>query len=236
MGNNCTKIKKGDIIESRRCPKHNHKNNKNLNVNKDDIIVKALNKYYYYKNKKYNRVNIDCEFYTKKYEYACDKCNKIYHCRECHDKQEDHLIEIKSKILCKYCEKIVNWTQKCENCNKILGKYKCEKCNIITDMDVFHCEKCNLCLTGKKENFFHCDECGTCLNVKLRNNHKCRKIERKGNECYFCLESTDISPHENIMFDNCLHIVHKKCLEDYLEYSKKNKFEMECGICRKKIF
>lgn len=233
MGNNCNKIKKGDIIECRRCPKHNH--NKKLNVEREDTIVEPLNKYYYYKNKKFNRVNIDCEFYTKKYEYACDECNKIYHCRECHDKHEDHLIKIKSKIFCKYCEKIVQWKQECENCKKTLGKYKCKKCNIITDMELFHCEKCELCLIGKRENFFHCNGCGTCLNVKLRNNHKCRKIERNNN-CYFCLESTNLSPYKNTMFKNCLHVVHTKCLKEYMEYSKKNKFEMECGICRKKIF
>lgn len=233
MGNNCNKIKKGDIIECRRCPKHNY--NKKLNVEREDTIVEPLNQYIYYNNKKYNKVNVDCEFYTKKYEYVCDKCDKIYHCRECHDKYEDHLIDVKSKIFCKFCKKIVNWKQKCENCKKTLGNYKCKKCNIITDMELFHCKKCKLCLVGKRENFFHCNGCGTCLNVRLKNNHKCRKIARNNN-CYFCLESTNLSPYKNMMFKNCLHIVHTKCFEEYVEYSKKNKFEMECGICRKKIF
>jgi hypothetical protein len=233
MGNNCNKIKKRDIIESCRYSKYNY--NKVTKTQKEDIIIEPLNKYFYYNNIKYNRANIDCKFYTKKYEYACDKCNKIYHCRECHDKYEDHLIDIKSKIFCKYCKKIVNWKQNCENCKKSMGNHMCKECNIITDMDVFHCKKCKLCLTGKKTNFFHCDGCNTCLNLKLRGNHKCRKMERE-NDCYICLESTDLSPYKNMIFKRCLHIVHTKCFEDYRSHSNINKYELECGICRQKIF
>lgn len=170
-----------------------------------------------------------CDHYLRRCKLFCDKCNKYYSCRICHDDMNNHKIDRFSinKILCCRCNNIQKKRQRCNICKTCFGIYYCSICSLYDDIDKdqYHCDKCGICRIGKEESY-HCDGCQTCLNKSIRNDHKCYKY--KDNNCPICLEDFFNSVDTVVDF-KCGHKMHKNCLELYIKTNYK------CPICCKSI-
>ena len=177
-------------------------------------------------------VSSNCKHYQRNCMILSPCCNKWFHCRLCHNEDNDHEIDryLISKILCKKCLKIQNASNKCINCGIEFAEYYCNICKLwkSLDTDSFHCEKCNLCWLGKKNEFIHCDNCNTCLKKTAFDSHTCIKDSIK-NICPICNEK---------MFGNTYPVIPLKCghymhLDCFNEYSKN---EYKCPLCKKSIY
>jgi RING finger/CHY zinc finger protein 1 len=166
-------------------------------------------------------------------------CDKIYHCRLCHDdkmynnndddKIKHNLISKNLKqIICKNCNFMQDSKQHCENCGICFGKYYCKICNIFDDeKDIFHCDKCGNCRIGKKDNFKHCHTCGVCLPLQHFEKNKC--ISGISNsDCPICFENLNIYMNGFLPMD-CGHMMHIECFTKYIQTNDK------CPLCCKTI-
>ena len=104
-----------------------------------------------------------CNHYMRACSIIAPCCDKIFHCRICHDEEMDsdnysydkqHTIDIKTveKIVCNNCNKIQDIHQFCKDCGICFGLYYCYKCRLYDDVDKFQypCNECGLCRIGPK--------------------------------------------------------------------------------------
>ena len=179
----------------------------------------------------------NCEHYKRGCKIIAPCCNKIFHCRLCHDEQSNHEINrfnIK-KVQCKKCSFIQDIKQYCENCNSCMGKYFCKICNFFDDTDKgqFHCEGCGICRVGGKQNFFHCDRCQSCVPVKLKDSHNCIENVTK-DVCPICRLDLFNSTEECSIL-KCGHYMHKGCFESMLKTENPTIASFRCPTCQKCI-
>jgi hypothetical protein len=178
--------------------------------------------------------NKNCPHYMNYCMIYCNDCNKKYDCWKCHNEVSDHKIERNKieQIICVECNKKQEWSHKCKKCNKIFGKYWCNKCKIIDTFENnniigFHCDKCKLCLWGNMNDYIHCDKCSCCYKKIFYNNHKC--IENKlDNNCCICIDK--LSDGGNITHLSCGHVLHQDCFDKMIIRIDK------CPICKNNLF
>ena len=169
-----------------------------------------------------------CEHYVRRCKFVANCCNKIYGCRHCHNKNENHEInryEIK-EIVCSKCDCKQEVSNLCKNCGIHFANYFCKICNFFDDRSekgYYHCDKCNLCRVGHQKNFIHCDICNTCVNL---NGHKCKENVLHS-ECPVCLENLFFSTKPSSILQ-CGHPIHVDCMQSCLE-----KNNIVCPLCRK---
>ena len=176
--------------------------------------------------------------YIKCYHYPHKKCSKLsfscctntYDCMRCHNESETHIASI-DKITCDMCLVEQNPSIMCNNlnCNTIFSKNYCDKCNIWTEVDIYHCQECGLCRVGTQESLYHCSTCDTCYNVDATN-HKCRSLQLRNEICVFCLDSVYNSQDSSFPI-NCGHFVHTNCLKKGAQMN-----QIRCPKCRKSIY
>ena len=176
--------------------------------------------------------NIICNHYERNCVIIAPCCNKEFPCRLCHDENSDHKInrfDIK-EIVCKKCDQRQNVSNKCINCEIMFAKYYCDICHLWLNNDnnpIYHCQDCGICRKGKKEDFFHCKKCNLCLSIDLKNEHKC--ISDTANSNCPCCNNYLFNSTENLSVLKCGHTIHKKCLEQYIQYN------FSCPLCKKSI-
>ncbi|XP_064341504.1 RING finger and CHY zinc finger domain-containing protein 1 isoform X3 [Camelus dromedarius] len=163
-----------------------------------------------------------CEHYDRGCLLKAPCCDKLYTCRLCHDKHEDHQLDrFKVKeVQCINCEKIQHAQQTCEECSTLFGEYYCSICHLFDkDKKQYHCENCGICRIGPKEDFFHCSKCNLCLAMNLRGKHKCiENVSRQ--DCPICLEDIHTSRIVAHVLP-CGHLLHRTCYEEMLKDGRK---------------
>jgi len=172
-------------------------------------------------NTPYVEVNTSCDHYEGvKCSIVAPCCNKIYSCHRCHDEAEDHpLYSTYKYISCNQCNHVQRKSNKCEMCELTFASYRCDKCQIWSNNDIYHCDKCKCCKVGKKEDFFHCDKCDCCMNIQLTD-HIC--IENiTDDDCVICLNSLKIQ-YVSLKKMKCGHVLHLKCYNQLLSH----------GVCK----
>ena len=183
----------------------------------------------------------ECSHYKQEYEIYTKCCKKWYKCKSCHNKKNTHILDISkiSRIKCLYCFKKQDPKQYCNNieCGKYLGIYYCKKCMIFNnnyiENKIFHCNKCNRCLNSNSEITTHCNICNCCYENNLP--HICSD-NKLNNNCGICIENI-IKPLEKLTILKCGHIIHKFCMDDYVNHSifVSKKKKIFCPICRDNI-
>lgn len=189
-------------------------------------------------NKQMNYINSinshGCKHYKKKClsEFKC--CSKLYECRRCHDKMEDHRCNRNEiDLICLICLKKQSFSQKCIFCQTIFAKYSCEICSLLTDDErTYHCKDCNVCRKGNQKDFFHCMQCNACLPIETMENHLNETstsfhVENTlSSHCPICAQDLFYSTSFVVLM-HCGHSIHKKCFISY-----KNK-SFQCPVCLK---
>lgn len=178
---------------------------------------KVCIKCYHYPNKKCSRFSFSC-------------CTNTYDCMRCHNESEPHIASL-DKITCDVCLVEQNPSIMCNNlnCNTVFSKNYCDKCNIWTDVDIYHCMDCGLCRIGTEESLYHCSTCDTCYGVNATN-HKCKNVQLRNEICVFCLDSIYNSQDSSFSI-NCGHFVHTNCLKKGVQTN-----QIRCPKCRKSIY
>lgn len=170
---------------------------------------------------------IPCEHPSPSLLLVCPTCNRIYPCKNCHDKTETHLLIQKKiqKILCVSCGCIQPKTQTCIQCKNKLSNYFCLKCTVWCDSStIYHCNKCNVCRVGPKEKYKHCDGCKACIEVDAKEHiHIPDSIM---SNCPICADFMFDSGKQAILL-KCGHAIHEEC------YLINLKNSMNCAICFK---
>ena len=181
----------------------------------------------------------DCPHYKKRCVIFCGVCDKYYKCRRCHnDEVYDHVMnnDDVDKVQCTSCGNEQRFSQKCEMCQTIFGKYCCNMCNIIDDIvdrDIVHCDKCKICrIRNYGYNMLHCDTCGVCMTSKndSEDGHVCVAYG-SDKDCCICLRDMFFE-QDNTIFLGCNngHMMHSKCFDEYRKKSYK------CPLCFKSMF
>ena len=173
-----------------------------------------------------NMLMNECEHYRRRCLLVADCCNKVYPCRFCHDKNEQHSLDRTTvqELVCIQCQMRQCIASHCISCGIKFGMYTCLTCRIFDDADKkqFHCLSCGTCRTGGKDNFFHCNECGICLSKSMQESHTCIPY---ADNCPLCNESIQGGIEPSFVPD-CGHFIHLTCYKAM----KKRK----CPICKKK--
>ena len=176
-----------------------------------------------------DELQVSCGHYTCNCEQKCEKCNKFYGCRQCHEEiVKEHALEIKEVInlKCLKCGEEQRISNKCVKCEISFGRYFCSECVIFEDKSgIFHCSKCGICRKGGEENYFHCSECECCISRKLKE-HVCISRVLKQN-CPICLQDMFLSRDKLVRLPACGHCLHAKCFEILF------KFKFQCPLCYK---
>lgn len=177
----------------------------------------------------------NCEHYKRGCMILAPCCDKLFHCRLCHDEKSMHEInrrEIK-KIQCKKCFYLQDVKQYCEICDHTMGEYFCGICNLFDNEDKgqFHCEGCGICRVGGRENFIHCDKCNSCITKSLYDTHNC--IENVMNDvCPICrmdlFHSTD-----QVSILKCGHYMHQECMKSMFQTENPTIASFRCPTCQK---
>ena len=189
-----------------------------------------------------NKEGLGCEHYKRGCSLKCPDCEEYHTCRFCHNEKWEYYKDIKKQhiidkqrvenIRCLECNEEQPVSNECIKCKLKFGEYYCEKC-VFWDNDlskeIFHCDDCKLCRVGGKENFQHCDNCGMCLLKSKFEEHNCRVSTFDG-ECPICFEDLKTST-EQLSLLRCTHVLHEKCLLDYLQHQN-----LQCPLCKKFIY
>ena len=181
----------------------------------------------------FNYDNNGCQHYRRKCLLKASCCGVFVPCRLCHDEKMDHKIDrFKTQIMkCKICNLEQEVSQKCKQCDTIMGKYYCDVCkfwNDDYDDNIFHCEQCGMCRKGKKENYFHCNKCNICLSIHLKDTHVCINNSLQ-NDCSICGDDLFTST-TSVSILKCGHSIHTECLNEYI---KNNNYQ--CMLCKKSV-
>ncbi|XP_065057661.1 RING finger and CHY zinc finger domain-containing protein 1-like [Rhopilema esculentum] len=170
----------------------------------------------------------NCEHYVRRCLLNTPCCGKMYPCRLCHDRNEDHEVNrFEVEILvCTQCRKDQPVSSHCKYCGILFGLYSCTKCRVFDDNDhgQFHCEECGLCRKGGRENFFHCKQCGICLTKSIKDSHKCREESGK-DKCPVCFDSIHTATEPSLA-PKCGHLIHMKCHRLIMEFGHRR-----CPYC-----
>lgn len=187
-----------------------------------------------------------CKHYKRKCLILFNCCNKLYECRICHNRIEDHKCQREeiNILMCLVCGKIQNFSQQCEYCEIEFAEYICMRCKLLSsNHNTFHCFECKVCRKGKKEDYFHCMQCNACLPVGIKEYHLIQNNE-DGNQnknkiisqthventlfstCPICAQDLFYST-SHVVLMHCGHSIHKRCFISY-----KNK-SFQCPICLK---
>jgi RING finger/CHY zinc finger protein 1 len=178
-----------------------------------------------------------CEHYNRGCYIKGECCKEFFPCRICHDYQKydlekdfkkSHKIDrTKIKLMkCRYCGCEQNISLICIECDKLMGVYFCEKCNLIDldDKGQYHCDKCGLCRVDKSINS-HCNDCGLCKAI-----HKCDNTKIKldhDTECSICMDLLFSSTIPSSQM-KCGHWIHQKCMTEFLMNNN-----VTCPLCSK---
>ncbi|CAG8508579.1 11056_t:CDS:2 [Acaulospora morrowiae] len=120
----------------------------------------------------------------------------------------------------------------CNNCDRELARYYCEKCKFWDDSsekDIYHCDACGICRKGVGLGIdkFHCEVCDCCLDINVKGSHKC--IEKNmDRDCAICGEYLFTSTITTTTM-RCGHIMHSNCYEEYTVNA------YQCPTCWKSI-
>lgn len=179
----------------------------------------------------------NCEHYKRGCKILAPCCDKLFHCRLCHDEQSDHEInrfEIK-KVQCKKCYYLQDVKQFCEICNNCMGEYFCSICNFFDDTDKgqFHCESCGICRVGGRENFYHCNRCNSCIRIEIKDSHNCIENVTK-DVCPICRLDL-FNSTESLSVLKCGHYMHQNCMNFMLNQKKLSLTSLRCPTCQKTI-
>lgn len=184
----------------------------------------------YEKSKKYGKKFINCSHKYHRYSVYCDICKKTYPCEKCHEMnmKSNDCININQvfKIICNYCDKVQDKHKTCKKCKRDLFKRECEKCNIVTDKYIHHCEKCQHCVFGKCENLKHCKKCDCCIEKKMYKEHICT-ANKLDEQCCVCFEKLRTTYDYKIL--KCNHVMHGECYEKLITDN------IKCPLCSKTI-
>jgi hypothetical protein len=182
-----------------------------------------------------NEVKKNCNHYKNNVQVFAMCCNKYYDCHLCHNEQNDHKMSRKKicKVKCMNCNCENPPINNCIDCNITFAKNNCNICNIwCSKIDsMFHCEDCGICRKGNKKDFFHCKNCDTCFSIY--NVHKCEKYDKDDN-CPICLNNLYRHNDDTILL-KCNHLIHRKCYDELIEKTDKNKCIPSCTLCKKSI-
>lgn len=196
--------------------------NPNLNLNKTEETTIKFD---------YNITG--CKHYQRGCLMKANCCGEFVPCRLCHDEQIDHKIDrFKTEIMkCKFCNKEQPVSDKCIECNEILGKYYCNICKFWSNDEnksVFHCNDCGLCRVGKREDYHHCKICNICIHKDSQNTHKCIQNTMQGN-CPICQEPlfNSVNP---VSILKCGHSIHLTCLQNYISDNN-----YQCTLCKSSL-
>lgn len=186
---------------------------------------------------KISSVEHQCEHYKRNCKYVAKCCGNIYHCRKCHDDNENHEINRyeTEQMICLNCNAKVQIGKYCSDCGFMPAKYYCDICKFHdnSDKEIYHCEKCNICRIGKLaddiDGFKHCDKCNLCIHVSIFNNHRC--IDNNANsQCPICLDDISTSTESFEILSRCGHLIHTDCLKQYVAQN-----EYKCPLCKKSL-
>lgn len=117
-------------------------------------------------------------------------------------------------MVCRFCRTRQDISDKCENCDEIMGTYFCSLCNLLrlADEKIFHCDKCKICRVGDKSEYMYCDKCESCVYIK---NHENEKIHKQcGKISGNCVSCKGDILKSNLAFIKlkCDHYIHNECL------------------------
>ncbi|CAG9137366.1 unnamed protein product [Plutella xylostella] len=149
---------------------------------------------------------VGCAHYKRRAKFVTPCCNKMYMCRYCHDENEQHYFNRKTKV-----------QAECIKCGVRFGKYTCLICNLFDDEDKkqYHCDGCGICRVGGRDRFFHCKRCNMCLPEQLqRVGHRCVENVSRSN-CPVCLEDIHTS-RIPCHIPDCGHLLHRPCFQQLL--------------------
>lgn len=115
-----------------------------------------------------------CKHYKRKclIQFMC--CNRLYACRLCHNKIEDHKCDRKEIqfLICLLCMTKQPFSEKCINCLVLFSAYICDECKFLSDdLQTYHCYECGVCRKGPRSNYFHCKQCNACLPSYIKKYH-----------------------------------------------------------------
>eukprot|EP00192_Tetraselmis_astigmatica_P000948 CAMPEP_0117679692 /NCGR_PEP_ID=MMETSP0804-20121206/17947_1 /TAXON_ID=1074897 /ORGANISM="Tetraselmis astigmatica, Strain CCMP880" /LENGTH=1249 /DNA_ID=CAMNT_0005489125 /DNA_START=485 /DNA_END=4234 /DNA_ORIENTATION=- len=175
-----------------------------------------------------------CKHYKRNCALVAPCCNKVYHCRLCHDEVENHKMDRYAvrEMVCKICNVRQLAAGSCGSCGHTMARYYCSICHLFDNepgRDIYHCPSCNVCRRGKGLgiDFFHCMKCNSCMSLSLFEKHTCRERSLEGN-CAVCHEYLFDSPTP-IKELPCGHFMHSSCFGAYTRYN------YTCPICSKSM-
>eukprot|EP01138_Halocafeteria_seosinensis_P004614 gb/GECG01004720.1/.p1 GENE.gb/GECG01004720.1/~~gb/GECG01004720.1/.p1 ORF type:complete len:292 (+),score=15.16 gb/GECG01004720.1/:1-876(+) len=182
-----------------------------------------------------------CTHYRRGAQIVAPCCNKVYTCRMCHDaKESDEQLDIRlahtvdrhaiQQCICIACGTTQTPRKVCMHCNKVMGKYFCDICNLWDDDDKgqFHCNQCGICRVGGADNYVHCTTCGICLGHEAYNNHTCRE-RALSVQCPICMEELFASV-KPATYGPCGHWMHIDCMTKYIQ-----QLNYKCPYCSKSL-
>jgi hypothetical protein len=211
------------------------KSDKTLTDKEKNIKIQQLmsNNYYSVIQQKSNE-SIICSHYEKKCsKFVFECCNIIDPCKRCHIERGCCDLENVNvrEITCIKCNLSQKPNKQCIGCGSKFANSYCEKCQIWTNKEIYHCIYCGLCRIGTQETIFHCMDCGICFNKDDNNlqTHKCIGKKYADSICVVCSESTFNSQSESFFLE-CGHFIHKDC---YYKYIQQNRYN--CPYCKKSI-
>ena len=191
-----------------------------------------------------------CSHYDKQcYKFYFDCCDIYDPCKRCHlERNCCASSDIKiSSITCSNCETSQEPGSNCSKCEIRFAQSYCDKCQIWTGKQIYHCEDCGICRVGTKETLYHCARCKICFNKSndfehncVRNNNilnndksiesiKSTELGYKEEVCVVCFERTFDSQSEPT-FLKCGHLIHANCFAEYLKHHN-----YKCPYCKKSI-
>lgn len=172
-----------------------------------------------------------CAHYKRNCHKKCEKCDKFYPCRFCHDEQvlQHKFDRFQTKEMkCLFCETIQPIGKECITCSKQMGVYYCDICKLVdndSSKSIFHCSDCGVCRLGNPSDFEHCKICGICVTKGHASMGKCRKDLVQAN-CPVCMEDMTFS-NQLLRILPCKHVIHHVCLEQLLKH------DFRCPLCLK---
>jgi RING finger/CHY zinc finger protein 1 len=160
-----------------------------------------------------------CPHYKRKCRLLAPCCDRIYHCRFCHDEAEDHLLDRETvrQVQCLGCRLRQPVGENCAHCGLRFGEYSCLDCRLFDDEDKeqYHCPDCRVCRVGGRGNGFHCHGCDMCLPAKFRGAHSCVENASRVN-CPVCQEDLHTSRQPSHI-PPCHHLIHIDCFHQMVD-------------------
>lgn len=175
------------------------------------------------------KAQFGCIHYKRNCLVLCNKCNRSYPCRICHDKIEAHsLIRFEiTRMMCLFCGSTQKKSNKCVGCKHLMAEYFCIHCSLWTESrNIFHCKKCGICRSGDIGSFEHCDKCEACIEIGT-SIHKHASGGMKNN-CPICAEYMLDSTKQAVLL-RCGHTMHQECYKANLINS------IHCPLCFKLV-